>query len=213
MTPLKPRITKIELCKLHYFYSIYNMSFEQKSKHDSEKIMRFIESHPKFDAIYSAFTKGPEPECGFMWTTTEWWTQEEGEAIEIVSNKVLEYDWDSSGYGYMMRVIQAKIKELPVATAEAVQDDLQDDESKYAGDPRTGKGSPFYKTVKSFQLDELEEGKNFAKSYQQTQFGEAMNDNNKKALDVMAKKGANKAANYMMAQAGGDYGRMRSMFG
>jgi hypothetical protein len=67
--------------------------------------------------------------------------------------------------------------------------------------------------VKSFQLDELEEGKNFAKSYQQTSFGKAMDDNNKKALDVMAKKGADEAANYMMAQAGGDYARMRSMFG
>jgi hypothetical protein len=67
--------------------------------------------------------------------------------------------------------------------------------------------------LKSFQLDTLEEGKNFAKSYQQTSFGKAMDDNNNKALDVMAKKGADEAANYMMAQAGGDYARMRSMFG
>ena len=189
------------------------MNFQEKSKHDSEKIMRFIESHPKFDAIYSAFTKGPDPECGFMWTTTEWWTEEEGEAIEIVSNKVLEYDWDSSGYGYMMRVIQGKIQALPVVKAVAVKDNLQDDEAKFAGDPRTCKGSPFYKTLKSFQLDTLEEGKNFAKSYQQTSFGKAMDDNNKKALDVIAKKGADEAANYMMAQAGGYYARMRSMFG
>ena len=189
------------------------MSLEQKSKNDSEKIMRFIESHPKFDAIYSAFAKGPDPECCFMWTTTEWWSPEQGEAIEIVSNKVLDYNWDSSGYGYMMRVIQGKIQALPVVKAVAVKDNLQDDEAKFAGDPRTGKGSPFYKTLKSFQLDTLEEGKKFAKSYQQTSFGKAMDDNNKKALDVMAKKGADEAANYMMAQAGGDYARMRSMFG
>ena len=77
----------------------------------------------------------------------------------------------------------------------------------------TGKGSPFYKTVKSFQLDKLEEGKNFAKSYQQTQFGKAMDDNNKKALDVMANKGADEAAKYMMNRAGGDYSIMISMFG
>ena len=159
------------------------MSLQEKCKHDSEKIMRFIESHPKFDAIYRAFMKGPDPQSGFMWTTTEWWTQAEGEAIEIVSNKVLEYGWDSSGYGFMMRIIQDKIKELPVATAHAVQDNSLDSEKK------------------------------FAKSYQQTSFGKAMDDNNKKALDVMAKKGADGAAYYMMAQAGGNYARMRSMFG
>ena len=55
--------------------------------------------------------------------------------------------------------------------------------------------------------------KKFAKGYQETKFGKAMDDNNKKALDVMANKGADEAAKYMMAQAGGDYSRMRSMFG
>ena len=167
------------------------MSLEQKSKNDSEKIMRFIESHPKFDAIYSAFTKGPDPECGFMWTTTEWWSPVEGEAIKIVSNKVLDYGWDSSGYGYMMRVIESKIKELQVVDAVLVKDVENPEEEE----------------------EKLDSEKKFAKSYQQTSFGKAMDDNNKKALDVMAKKGADEAANYMMAQAGGDYARMRSMFG
>lgn len=189
------------------------MNWEQKSKHDSEAIMRFIESHPLFNDIYSAFMKGPKPGEGFMWTPDSWWVGGEKEAVKIVSNKVLDYDWDSSGYGYMMRVIQGKIQALPVVKAVAVKDNLQDDEAKFAGDPRTGKGSPFYKTVKSFQLDTLEEGKNFAKSYQQTQFGKAMDDSNKKALDVMANKGADEAAKYMMNMAGGDYARMRSMFG
>ena len=55
--------------------------------------------------------------------------------------------------------------------------------------------------------------KNFAKGYQETKFGKAMDDNNKKALDVMANKGADEAAKYMMNMAGGDYGRMRSMYG
>ena len=40
-----------------------------------------------------------------------------------------------------------------------------------------------------------------------------MDDNNKKALNVMANKGADEAAKYMMNMAGGDYSRMRSMFG
>lgn len=167
------------------------MSLEQKSKNDSEKIMRFIESHPKFDAIYSAFMKGPDPQSGFMWTTTEWWSPEEGEAIKIVSNKVLDYDWDSSGYGYMMRVIESKIKALQVVDGVLVKNVENPEEEE----------------------EKLDSEKKFAKSYQQTSFGKAMDDNNKKALDVMAKKGADEAANYMMAQAGGDYARMRSMFG
>ena len=62
----KIKLIKIELCKLHYFYSIYIMSLEQKAKNDSDAIMRFIESHPKFDAIYRAFIKGPDPQSGFM---------------------------------------------------------------------------------------------------------------------------------------------------
>ena len=117
----KIKLIKIELCKLHYFYSIQN-EFRTKIKNDSEKIMRFIESHPKFDAIYSAFMKGPDPQSGFMWTTTEWWSPEEGEAIKIVSNKVLDYDWDSSGYGYMMRIIESKIKALQVVDGVLVKD-------------------------------------------------------------------------------------------
>tara|TARA_B100000902_G_scaffold399607_1_gene471302 strand:+ start:1501 stop:1806 length:306 start_codon:yes stop_codon:yes gene_type:complete len=42
---------------------------------------------------------------------------------------------------------------------------------------------------------------------------DAMDDANKKAADVMAKKGPNEAAKYMMSMAGGDYARMRSMYG
>ena len=50
--------------------------------------------------------KGPDLNPA-LWTTTEWWSPEEGEAIKIVSNKVLDYGWDS-GYGYMMRLIESK---------------------------------------------------------------------------------------------------------
>lgn len=41
----------------------------------------------------------------------------------------------------------------------------------------------------------------------------AMDDANKKAADVMEKDGAEAAAKYMMNMAGGDYARMRSMYG
>jgi len=154
-----------------------------------------------------------------MWTPDSWWSNREKEAVKIVSDKVLDYDWDSSGYGYMMRVIEAKIKELPVATAVSVKDDLKDDEGKLADDSRTGKDSPLYENdvenleEESGELCDIERGKNFAKGYQQTGFGKAMNDNNKKALDVMANKGMNEAAKHMMDMAGGDYAKMRSMYG
>ena len=41
----------------------------------------------------------------------------------------------------------------------------------------------------------------------------AMDDANKKAADVMEKDGAEAAAKYMMSMAGGDYARMRMMYG
>ena len=189
---------------------------EAKAKRDSEEIMRFIESHPQFNDIYSAFMKGPEPGSGFMWTPDSWWVGGEKEAVKIVSNKVLDYDWDSSGYGYMMRVIQGKIQALPVVKSVVVEDNLQDDEGKWAGDPRTGKGSPLYEIDVENPEEEderVDTEKNFAKGYQQTGFGKAMDDTNKKALDVMANKGMNEAAKHMMDMAGGDYARMRSMFG
>ena len=192
------------------------MNLEQKSKHDSEAIMRFIESHILFNDIYSAFMKGPKPGEGFMWTPDSWWVGGEKEAVKIVSNKVLDYDWDSSGYGYMMRVIQGKIQALPVVKAVAVRDNLQDNEGKWAGDSRTGKGSPLYeKDVENPEEfdNRVDNEKNFAKGYQETTFGKAMDDNNKKALDVMANKGGDEAAKYMMNMAGGNYARMRSMFG
>ena len=40
-----------------------------------------------------------------------------------------------------------------------------------------------------------------------------MDEQNKTAMKVWANKGPNVAAAYMMHQAGGDYSRMRSMYG
>ena len=189
---------------------------EEKAQKDIREIMEFITSHQKFDDMCIAFKKGPKPDCGFMWTPDSWWIGGEKEAIKIVSDKVLEYGWDSSAYGIIMRRIQGKIKALPVVEAVVVRDNLQDDEAKWAGDPRTGKGSPLYENDvenPEGQDERVDTEKNFAKGYQETKFGKAMDDNNKKALDVMANKGADEAAKYMMNMAGGDYGRMRSMYG
>ena len=189
---------------------------EEKAQKDIREIMKFITYHQQFDDMYIAFKKGPKPDCGFMWTPDSWWIGGEKEAIKIVSDKVLEYGWDSSAYGIIMRRIQAKIKALPVVKTVLVEDDLKDDEGKWAGDPRTGKGSPLYENnvenPEEYE-EKLDNEKNFATRYQETNFGKAMDDNNKKALDVMANKGADEAAKYMMNMAGGDYGRMRSMYG
>ena len=76
-----------------------------------------------------------------------------------------------------------------------------DDEGKFEDDPRTGIGSEFYKE------------RSFAQSYLKTPMAKGMDDNNKKAMKVWANKGTEVAVNYMMYQAGGDYGRMRSMYG
>ena len=79
-----------------------------------------------------------------------------------------------------------------------------DDEGKFEDDPRTGIGSKYYKEKHAIT---------FAQNYLKSSAAKGMDDNNRKALKVWASKGAEVAANYMMHQAGGDYGRMRSMYG
>jgi hypothetical protein len=73
-------------------------------------ITNFIYGHERKNDIIDMFLKGPDPESGFMWTGDEWWSQNETEAVEIIGNKVLDLGWDSSGYGYMMRLIEYTIK-------------------------------------------------------------------------------------------------------
>ncbi len=55
--------------------------------------------------------------------------------------------------------------------------------------------------------------KAFAQAYQKTGIAKAMDDTNKQAMEVWANKGSDAAVTHMMQQAGGDYARMRSMFG
>mgnify|MGYP001449280704 CR=1 FL=1 len=76
-----------------------------------------------------------------------------------------------------------------------------DDEGKFEDDTRTGIGSEFYKE------------RSFAQNYLKSSAAKGMDDVNKKAMKVLANKGPEVAVNYMMHQAGGDYGTMRSMYG
>ena len=55
--------------------------------------------------------------------------------------------------------------------------------------------------------------KAFAKSYLETQLANQMDETNKNAMKVWKEGGANAAVKHMMDSAGGDYSRMRSMFG
>jgi len=67
------------------------------------------------------------------------------------------------------------------------------------------------------KTDEDDDGKQMAKLYQQTGFAKAMDENNKKALDVMAKEGMDAAVKHMFTdQKSGrqlSYAEMRSRFG
>ena len=63
------------------------------------------------------------------------------------------------------------------------------------------------------QHTQTQDSKAFAKSYLETPLANQMDETNKKAMNVWKEGGANAAVKYMMDSAGGDYSRMRSMFG
>ena len=204
------------------------MSFDRKAQSDLTEIVSFIEKHEKSRDIYSIFSKGPEPGCGFMWTPTEWWTPEQAKALKIISNKVLDLGWDSSGYGMMMRMIQDKMQ-ARVTVENPEEDLLAGDEGKYEGDLSTGKGSSLYDhkyedegeytgdSHNNYHQNQTDNGEGVAKLYQQTSFAKNMDEANKKALNVWATEGTGAAIKHMFTdQETGNqlsYAEMRSRFG
>ena len=84
-----------------------------------------------------------------------------------------------------------------------------DDESKYDGDPRTGIGNKNYQDAS----EDDPKDKVFAKQYLETPLSKSMDDTNKEAMEVWSNHGSDAAVAHMMQKAGGDYARMRSMFG
>jgi len=119
----------------------------QQTKIDLLHFIQFIDNHEKSHDIKNVFFKGPDPEFGFILTPKTWWTDEQNLALDIITNQLVSknYDQHSSRFGIMMRMIQQKlIKTLPTVVAIPEDDDLMDNEGKFQGDPRTGKGSPFY---------------------------------------------------------------------
>ena len=92
-----------------------NNNWKQKEHSDANFITRQIYLHSNKDSIISMFVKGPPENEGFMWCRCEggpgkYWTSEEAQGLKYVSNLVLDRGWDSSGFGFMMRVVQDKIK-------------------------------------------------------------------------------------------------------
>ena len=94
------------------------MSFDIETKKNVDIVFFLdkIDNYQNKENIISMFLKGPPEDLGFMWCEKTGgpdchWTEKEAEGLKYVGNLVLDKNWDSSGYGFMMRFIQTKIKE------------------------------------------------------------------------------------------------------
>ncbi len=175
-------------------------SLEQKAQKDLNFIVKYINNHPNKQGIISMFIKGPPVNEGFSWCSNmggkgQYWTQDEADGLKDIGNLVLDNDWDSSGYGFMMRKIQCEIRKEHLRRSPPLfkKNDIENPHDK--------------------DLPVKDDGRAFAKAYQKTGIAKAMDENNKKALEVASEKGFEEAAKHMMNAAGGDYARMRGMFG
>ena len=83
-------------------------AIEIKSKRDANIIFGILKSHNNYDDVVSMFKKGPPLDKGFAWCSYEpgWWSKDESDAIKEVQSEVLKRGWDSSGFCFMMRLIQ-----------------------------------------------------------------------------------------------------------
>tara|TARA_Y100000389_G_C17181504_1_gene374212 strand:+ start:152 stop:418 length:267 start_codon:yes stop_codon:yes gene_type:complete len=81
---------------------------------DSNELIDIIAKHQYKDAIMSMFRKGPPPGEGFMWCDeedTSYWSNNEIIGLMSVKSLVLSKNYESSGYGLMMRYLQKKVIE------------------------------------------------------------------------------------------------------
>ena len=87
---------------------------DSKLNIDTTDIINIIENHSNKHGILSMFKKGPLEDKGFMWSNEqdEHWTTEESNGLKYITELVLERDWDSSGYGIMMRNLQNEVNKL-----------------------------------------------------------------------------------------------------
>ena len=183
-------------------------NIRQKAEQDLKQTMEWINSKDNGDWIYNMFIKGPPEGKGFMWCDKEggenkWWTEKESQGLKDVTQYVLDLGWDSSGYGLFMRKIQKHIKDFS-DNPETINFNkkIQKEFSTFKGN------SPY--TPSNLNV---EKSKDFAKVYKKSGFYDMMDDDNKKIMNVWEKEGSDKAVKQMMENAGGDYARMRSMYG
>ena len=111
------------------------MPLKRKMKRDLTTIVKFIKNHPSSNDMFNLFMKGPEPEQGFMWTSSEWWSPSQQQALSIVNMKVVELGWGGSSYGLFMKLIQNTIKHLLNNMEKNI---YRDNEGKWEDDPRNG---------------------------------------------------------------------------
>jgi len=85
-----------------------------------QEAIDFITSHDDHENIVSMYKKGPPAEWGFMWYPTdwgdsnssEWFTLDQHDALKTMKTWVVAKGWDSSGYAFMQRRIQNKVREI-----------------------------------------------------------------------------------------------------
>ena len=90
------------------------INLEEKLKTDCASIVRRILHHKQAKFMVQVLEKGPPKDLGYMWGLNEpgYWTEQEKEAINTMHIWVLQKGWESSGYGFMFRSLEAAIEKL-----------------------------------------------------------------------------------------------------
>tara|TARA_S200000501_G_C20452761_1_gene581600 strand:+ start:321 stop:584 length:264 start_codon:yes stop_codon:yes gene_type:complete len=70
---------------------------------DTQEIIKFIDNHELKDNIIAMFLQGVPDDTGWMFC------RKESDHFKAIQNKVLALNYDSSGFGVMMRSIEQAI--------------------------------------------------------------------------------------------------------
>jgi hypothetical protein len=70
---------------------------------DTQEIIKFIDNHELKDKIIAMFLQGVSHDTGWMFCGKE------SDEFKAIQNKVLALNYDSSGFGVMMRSIEQAI--------------------------------------------------------------------------------------------------------
>ena len=70
---------------------------------DTQEIIKFIDNHELKDKIIAMFIKGVSDDTGWMYCVNK------SDEFQVIQKKVWELNYDSSGFGFMMRSIEQAI--------------------------------------------------------------------------------------------------------